>query len=72
MGHLLPGSLGNMQYMTLELCSSEVPFPTDVLQLPEYLRVMLSELCNRGALKLTHESFALYEEVVGVEDRQTL
>ena len=53
-------------------CTYEVPFPADVLQLTEYRRVRLSELCNRDALKMTHESFACQEEVTGVEESDRL
>ena len=53
-------------------CTYEVPFPADVLQLTEYRRVRLSALCNRDALKLTHESFAYQEEVTGVEEPDRL
>ena len=43
-----------------------VRFPTELSQLTDYLRVRLSEPCNRGALKNVNEAFGFYEQVTGV------
>ena len=41
-------------------------YPTSLTQLTDFLRVRLSEPCNRGALKGSHQAFIFLEEIAGV------
>ena len=47
-----------------------VRFPSELSQLTDYLRVRLSEPCNRGALKNTNEAFGFYEQVTGTPEAE--
>ena len=41
-------------------------YPTSLTQLTEYLQVRVSEPCNRGSLKGTHQSMVFLESMAGV------
>ena len=44
-----------------------VTYPTDQSHLTDFLQVRLSEPCNRGSLKITHESLIFLGIVSGIE-----
>ena len=47
-----------------------VLFPSELSQLTDYIRVRLSEPCNRGALKNTNEAFGFHEQVTGTPEAE--
>ena len=49
-----------------------VTYSTDQSHLTAFLQVRLSEPCNRGSLKITHESFVFLDIVSGAEAQQRL
>ena len=49
-----------------------VTYPTDQSHLTDFLQVRLSEPCNRGSLKITHESFVFLDIFTGREAQQRL
>ena len=49
-----------------------VTYPTDQSHLTDFLQVRLSEPCNRGSLKITHESFVFLDIFTGTEAQQRL
>ena len=49
-----------------------ITYPTDQTHLTEFLQVHLSEPCNHGSLKITHESFVFLDIVSGVESQHRL
>ena len=51
--------------------AQEVCFPTEVSQLTDYLQTRHSEPCNRGSLKVAHNSFIFLEETAAVEVKLT-
>ena len=50
--------------------SHNVLFPTEISHFSDYLKLRLSEPCNRGALKNTNEAFGFLEEVTGMPEAQ--
>ena len=51
------------------LCRTESSFPSEVFHLTEFLQTRHSEPCNRGSLKVAHNSFIFLEETAGVEQK---
>ena len=56
---------GVRKFLSWLALNRELSYPTSFDQLSEFLQVRLSEPCNRGALKGTHQSFVFLEEMVG-------
>ena len=49
-----------------------ITYPTGQAHLTEFLQVRLSEPCNRGSLKISHESFVFLDVVSGIEAQHRL
>ena len=54
------------KYLAWLSMTYRVSFPTCVEHLTEYLKVRVSEPCNRGALRNTHRGFGFLDETAGV------
>ena len=63
---------GVRKFLTWLALNRELSYPTSFDQLSEFLQVRLSEPCNRGALKGTHQSFVFLEEMVGTPAQERL
>ena len=50
----------------------KVTFATSVEQLSDYLKVRVSEPCNRGALRNTHRAFNFLDESAGIPSNQSI
>ena len=56
---------GAIKFLSWLALNRELSYATSFDQLSEFLQVRLSEPCNSGALKGTHQSFVFLEEMVG-------
>ena len=59
------------KFRTWLALSHGVSFPSEVFHLTEFLQTRHSEPCNRGSLKVAHNSFIFLEETAGVEQKLT-